>query len=296
MNHQSLAGGRLLCTVMFALTLMAACNRVDTGLVTASNETAIAATIQAINLTSAPTSISTSISAPSVVEAESYSRIIEFSGLEWKVKSSSERVGPGPNHFSNSADNVWVDENGQLHLKMTNKDGKWYCAEVVTAEPLGYGSYQFKLSSRVELLDKQAVLGLFTWDTIAPQFNYREIDVELSSWGEDAGLNAQFVVQPWDRADNRHRFAIDPQAVFSTYNFVWTPESIQFLSFVGEAQSPDPEDIVEQWSYTGADIPPAGPGNARINLWLLGGMPPSDKHEIEMILSSFEYIPQVGTK
>ncbi len=292
MNHQSHAGGRLLFTVVFALMLMTACNPFDTDTVTSSNETAIAATIQAINATST----STPISAPSVVEVESYSRIIEFSGLKWKVKSSSERMGPGPNHFSNSVDNVWVDENGQLHLKMTHTEGKWYCAEVVTVEPLGYGSYQFKLSSRVEQLDKQAVLGLFTWDTAAPQYNYREIDIELSRWGEDTGLNAQFVVQPWDRADNRHRFAIDPQLNFSTYNFVWTPESIQFLSFVGEAQSPDPKNIVEQWSYTGANIPPAGPGNARINLWLLGGLPPSDKQDIEMILSSFEYIPQVTTK
>jgi hypothetical protein len=110
-------------------------------------------------------------------------------------------------------------------------------------------------------------------------------------------LNAQFVVQPSDRSGNRHRFAIDPQADSSTQLFVWSPKSVQFLSFLGSAQSPDPNKIVEQWSYTGAAIPPAGgPTNARINLWLLGGHPPSDGKEIEIVMSSFEFIPQAPTK
>jgi hypothetical protein len=299
---QKCLAGRLLLIVAFVLMNLTACGQVNGDSNGASNGTAIAATIQAINTVSTSLSgVSTVAPTPTMagqietatsVEAETYSRTIEFSGQEWKVKTSNERVGPGPNYFSDSSENVWVDENGQLHLKMTYKDGRWYCAEVVTADPLGYGSYQFRLASRVEQLDKQAVLGLFTWDTLAPQYHYREIDIELSRWGEETGLNAQFVVQPWDLPGNRHRFDIEPQAGFSTHSFVWTPQSVQFLSFIGDAQSADPQDIVEQWSYTGVDIPPAGPGNARINLWLLGGTPPSNGQEIEVILSSFTYIPQ----
>jgi hypothetical protein len=192
---------------------------------------------------------------------------------------------------------VWVDDNAQLHLKMIHKDGKWYCAEVVTAEPVGYGSYQFKIASGAASLDKYAVLGLFTWDTKAPQFNYREIDIELSSWADKTGLNAQFVVQPWDHTGNRHRFTVDPQADSSTHIFTWSPQSVQFLSFLGSAQTPDPNFIVQRWSYTGKDTPPAGGSvNARINLWLIGGHPPSDGKEIEIVLSSFEFIPQPVSK
>jgi hypothetical protein len=38
-------------------------------------------------------------------------------------------------------------------------------------------------------------------------------------------------------------------------------------------------------------VPPAGNGNARINLWLNGGAPPSDGEEVEVIIESFEFMP-----
>jgi len=88
--------------------------------------------------------------------------------------------------------------------------------------------------------------------------------------GRAGGLECPVCRSASDRSGNRHRFAIDLQADSSTQLFVWTPKSVQFLSFLGSAQSPDPNKIVEQWSYTGAAVPPAGgPTNARINLWLL---------------------------
>jgi hypothetical protein len=294
-NHRSRAIGFLLLLVTLCLVLLAACNPINKSSGNANNGTAIAVVVQTVN--AGATSVSKSPTASPGANGESYERIIRFSGQEWNVKSSNMSVGPGPNYFSNSAESVWVDERGQLHLKLIRKDGRWYCAEVVTRESLGYGSYQFKISSRTEILDKYVVLGLFTWDTTAPQFNYREIDIELSKWGEDADLNAQFVVQPWDRSGHRHRFAIDPQADTSTHIFVWSPKHVEFLSFLGGTQSPDSNNIVAQWSYTSTGIPPAGSNtNTRVNLWLIGGHPPSNGKEIEVVISSFDFIPQAPTK
>jgi hypothetical protein len=72
---------------------------------------------------------------------------------------------------------------------------------------------------------------------------------------------------------------------------------VEFSSFLGIAQSPGSNTMGEQWSYAGADTPPAGgSANARINLWLLNGRPPSDEKEIEIVLSSFEFIPQEPAK
>ncbi len=289
----------LLLLIIAPCLLLTACGQVNTSSDNPTNATAIAALVQAINaratlVSATPTPLQSTLSS---ADGESYDRVIKFSGQEWKVKSSNSLVGPGPNYFSNSPESVWVDESGQLHLKVTYKDGSWYCAEVVTVQSLGYGSYRFKVASAPARLDMNAVLGLFTWDTMAPQFNYREIDVELSRWGEETDLNAQFVVQPWDQSGNRHRFAIDPQADSSTHIFVWSPESMQFLSLLGDAQSPGPNNIIEQWSYTGTGIPPADDSaNARINLWLFHGQPPFDGKEMEIVLSSFEFIPQTLTK
>src|SRR5258708_6940788 len=102
---------------------------------------------------------------------------VTFSGMSWEVKSSSGRVGPGSNYFS--GENVLVDEQGRLHLRIAMRDGHWACAEVIGGDSLGYGTYKFDVAD-TSSLDANAVLGLFTWDSAARQHHYREIDVEVS--------------------------------------------------------------------------------------------------------------------
>lgn len=55
---------------------------------------------------------------------------------------------------------------------------------------------------------------------------------------------------------------------------------------------PDPNDVVHQWEYTGDEIPVPGDENARMNLRLFWGNPPSDGQEVEVVVSSFVFIPQ----
>ena len=46
---------------------------------------------------------------------------IFFSGYYWNFKNSNEnQVGPGPNKFASTPNNIWVDAAGMLHLKITN--------------------------------------------------------------------------------------------------------------------------------------------------------------------------------
>src|SRR5258708_3441244 len=108
-------------------------------------------------------------------------RRLRFSGYDWTVKSSDGRVGPGPNYFSDSNDNVLVDAQGRLHLLITQPNGRWYCAEVISIRSFGYGTYRFYLDTNLDNLDPQIVLGMFTWND-APAYNHREIDIEVSRW------------------------------------------------------------------------------------------------------------------
>src|SRR5882724_552067 len=124
-------------------------------------------------------------------------RFINFSGYDWWVKSPAGLAGPGPNYFSDATNNVWVDTNGWLHLRVTHRTNAWQCAEIVSARTIGQGNYRFEVNSAIDSLNQNVTLGLFTWSD-DPTFTDREIDVEGGRWGNPADTdNAQFVVQPF---------------------------------------------------------------------------------------------------
>src|SRR5690606_12362371 len=76
-----------------------------------------------------------------IVQSE---RIIKFSGYDWIVRTSdNKKVGPGPNLFSDSEDNVWVDNQWRMHLKIVQRGGLSYCAGVILKNSLGHGKYVF---------------------------------------------------------------------------------------------------------------------------------------------------------
>jgi hypothetical protein len=197
------------------------------------------------------------------------------------VKSSTGLVGPGPNVFSDSAANVWVDALGRLHLKLTYAKGRWRCAEVINTESLGRGRYTFELDSRVDALDPNVVLGLFTWSD-DPAYANRELDIEFSRWGNAADpTNGQYVVQPYDGSGHLQRIA-QPAASPSTHSFDWQAGAVTFSSATA---APSP------WTYTGADVPPPGTEHARMNLWLYRGAPPADGKSVEVVVKSFSFTP-----
>lgn len=61
----------------------------------------------------------------------------------------------------------------------------------------GYGRYVFNVKSRVDMLDANAVLGIFLWDPNALKDYNHEVDIELSKWSSTNNMNAQFVVQQY---------------------------------------------------------------------------------------------------
>jgi len=208
-------------------------------------------------------------------------RTVAFSGFSWSVKASTGLVGPGPNVFSDSPENVWVDAGGQLHLRITYRNGQWLAAEVVVDRSLGYGTYAFNLASPTGRLDPNVVLGLFTWSD-DPAYNHREIDIEVARWGDaDATQNAQYAVQPADRAGNLRRF-VQPDAPATSHQFAWAPNRVSFASSSGAS-------TVAAWKYSGADVPKPGNERTRINLWLDRGRPPTDGAEVEVVLSKFSF-------
>ena len=226
-------------------------------------------------------------------ERESHYRTIRFSGITWDVKASASLLGPGPNYFSDSTSNVWVDTNGALHLRITYHDGRWHCSEVVAFDSFGYGTYVYYLQRGLAGLDKNMVVGLFTWDPTAPQYNYREIDIEFSRWGVEGDPNVQYVVQPWSVAGNLFRFNLEEDRE-STHRFMWRSNSISFRSYYGSTRTPADPDTATNWVCSGGSVPPCGDEHPRINFWLMNGAPPSSGQETEIVIAKFEFVPLVA--
>lgn len=217
-------------------------------------------------------------------------RKVRFSGYDWYVKSSRSRVGPGPNYFSDNPDNVEVDAQGRLHLRITRSEGRWYCAEVVSERSFGYGTYRFFVDTTVDQLDPLVVLGLFTWSDASP-FSHREIDIEVSRWGRADNKNGQFVVQPYTRPQNIVRFEIPSGLARSTHSFTWDTDKVFCQSLAtSSADGAATRSVIYEHTFTN-DVPQPGDENARINLWLLAGRPPSNAKNVEIIISKFEYAP-----
>jgi hypothetical protein len=209
------------------------------------------------------------------------SKRITFSGHQWIVKDSGgHRVGPDSNYFSEDA--VSVDADG-LTLRVFEKDGRYYCAEIVSVAHFGYGTYRFVVASNVSRLAPELVLGLFTWsDDPGDEGSHKELDIELSRWGDPANDVAQFVVQPYTRPGNIRRFALPPDVSESTHTFEWAPNRVRFTSAVGSR-------VVKEEVFT-SRIPAPADENARLNLWVAGSR---IRHtgDFEVRIRRFEFVP-----
>jgi hypothetical protein len=262
--------------------------------------TEIAAFLVPTNYASACVSGVTGLTIPSQATAVVYAvrvaptaRQLNFADYGWWVKTSTGQVGPGPNYFSASTNNVWVDAQGALHMKITHTNNTWQCAEIISDRSFGYGQYRFSVSAPVSSLDPNVVLGLFTYcnDNV---YNYREMDVELSRWADAANVNnAQFVVQPAGPG-KKLKFNVAGGVTNSSYSFVWQTNRVDFECLNGDfTTSPAAADIIQTWSCQ-VGVPPAGGETVRFNLWLYQSAPPSNNQEVEVVISKFEFVP-LGT-
>lgn len=208
---------------------------------------------------------------------------IDWGGRTWAIKTSRSAVGPGPNVFDKN--DVSVDSSGSLHLRIAkNAAGKWTCAEIIAPTSLGYGTYTFTIASRVDVLDPNVVLGLFTWSDKAP-YAHREIDIEFARWADAADpTNAQYVVQPYGSPGHLARFT-QPATSTSTHWFRWRPGQISWGSVDASGTQ------IGSYTYNGSEVPVPGDERVHLNLWLFGGHAPTNGAPAEVVISSFAFTP-----
>ncbi|HKQ75184.1 MAG TPA: glycoside hydrolase family 16 protein, partial [Blastocatellia bacterium] len=218
-------------------------------------------------------------------------RSVKFAGREWKVKTSGDRaVGPGPNIFSEREENVNVDAEGKLRLRITYREGKWQCAEVILAEDHGYGTYRFTIDTPPKNVAQSlnAVLGAFTWNSEDAAHNHCEIDFELSPWARRGNKLGQFVIQPYTKPENIVRFDVPETPAPTTHVFTWKPERVECESLKGSGGK---QRSFFRHVFTRGVPPETKSTNMRFNLWLIAGKPPTDGKEVEVVISQFDFQP-----
>lgn len=219
-------------------------------------------------------------------EVDRTRRHVEFAGYEWEVKESCGcALEPGPCRFTDDAEHLWVDADGELHLTIKYRDPYFYCTEVVLPEHLGYGQYRWDLASDVSDLDPNVVFAGFVYR----YFTNAEFDIEFSS-GLASPFNTQYVVQPWDQSGHRQRWNM-PLCNASTHALRWCRGYVHF-----ESDCLDADSAWEGYGWIFEEggsfrVPEPTIEHPRINAWLIRNQPPTDGQDVEIIVSDFNFTP-----
>jgi len=211
-------------------------------------------------------------------------KILNFSGYEWTT-STGPIFHAGSRNFFDPA-NVWTDERGALHLRISGSPGKWTAAELKLTHSLGYGTYRFQVRD-VSHLEPSALLTLITWDGLGTEGNRHELDVELGRWGYLDNDNVHYVVQPYYVPANFVAFRV-PAGVY-THSFRWELGKVTFSTVAGSGNTTGGR-VINQHVFTSGVPSPEGE-SVRIALYVFhqGHIPL--KNENEVIIDKFEYLP-----
>jgi hypothetical protein len=208
---------------------------------------------------------------------------ISFSGYEWRLRDAPSSRG-GRNLYSPSK--VWTDAKGAMHLSLSKTGNDWTCSEVSMTRSLGYGRYRFVVQD-VQHLEPSLVFGMFTWDYAGGEQGNREMDIEITRWGDPSNKNAQYVVQPFYVAANVERFMV-PEGTL-THELHWEPGRVSFRTVRGSGGSEHAAVVAEHVFTSG--VPSPGIESIRMNHYVYHGGVSVKTNASEVVVERFEYLP-----
>lgn len=221
------------------------------------------------------------------IEDKAVLSTINFSGYNWKIKHSpTAKIGPGPNYWAKQ--NVWLDAQGFLHLRLIKYQNKWYCAEVQSVDSFGMGSWQWQIEGRVDLLDKNVVFGLFNY---SGNDGFDEMDIEFARWGNNNYPNLNYTIWPattgFQNFHQEQEFSLN--GTYTTHRFTRTANSVILKSLHGHVN-----DDTNLFASATCTSPPTSISTlampVHMNLWLFQGHAPSDSKSVEIVVHSFSYV------
>jgi hypothetical protein len=210
---------------------------------------------------------------------------LKFSGYDWGVRMIESDKGGTDNLYD--PENAWTDASGALHMQIKKKSGRWSCAEIFLNRSLGYGTYSVTVRDTSHL-EPAATFSMFTFEDPASEQHFREMDVEVSGWGNAANKNnARYIIQPFYIPGNLFVFAAPSGTL--TYVLGWEPGHATFKTFRGSSAGARAQ-LVSEHEFT-SGIPEPGKAIPRLIFYVVG----SDKNPMqkpsEVVVEKFEYLP-----
>jgi hypothetical protein len=211
----------------------------------------------------------------------------------WFAKDSNgSPTGPDGNVFSEH--NVSIDERGDLRLDLARRGGRLTAAEVHHSVRFGPGVYTFTVRGRLDDVGPREVRALFLFAAPDRSEPWQELDLECSRALTGCEGCCQFVVQPWERPGNRRVFPV-PIVDGATLRIEWRLDAVRFTLWRGSDVFPPPETgMIQDWIYTGPDVPQGTRLLARANVWLVGGTGPNEDPAGALVLRALAFAPLDG--
>lgn len=206
-----------------------------------------------------------------------------WSGYQWETRVPSSSSGPGPNAWSNSAQNVSINpQTGNLRLGIINANGTFTCSEV-RGQHQGYGAYRWTVESLTSPLGIYPVLGLFTYDfETGTQANaYREIDIEFSHWNTTSEKSlVWYTVQPTEPV-TRSDHGVSGNLPY-TCEFIWQEGQVYFKTTDSAGRTLGEHLVRKNVPIPGTELP-------IMNLWLIDGKAPTDGNNVYAEIGMFNF-------
>ena len=128
---------------------------------------------------------------------------------------------------------------------------------------------------------------MLTWDDQGADQNHRELDIEISQWGDRRIPNAQYVLQPFYVPANVARFSAPPG-----YAHAFVPVGARAARRSGRrvATTRWAADVVAQHEFT-SGVPTPGTERVRMNLYYFRYAPEPPQKDVEVVIERFQYLP-----
>ena len=192
-----------------------------------------------------------------------------------------------------------------MHLLITNSSGAWTCAELYTNNRFSFGTFQWQVEGRLDILDRKVVLGLFTYGPpVAGVDGTNELDIEFSRWGQNSSTTPNLYYTVWPSTLN---YSTDATSILynqtsssTTHRVIWSLGSVTMKSLYGFQN--DNTNLFQSWqsapSY--AISVPNATAPIHMNLWVFHygttDRSTSNGNPVKIIIHDFTYAdPTVST-